>query len=82
MNTNKYLSWTLRIGLAVGLIAIVIGEMVGGPILYYGILALIVTPFVGVFVTLACFVAEKDWYWSAIAVIMVAVICVGLVLAM
>ena len=84
MNMNKSIAWTLRIGIVIGLILIVIGEASGGdsPFLYYGLLLLIASPLFAVIAAFVSLVSEKDWKWAGVAAIVVVIVVVGAILAM
>ncbi|MBR4684978.1 MAG: DUF1634 domain-containing protein [Candidatus Methanomethylophilaceae archaeon] len=84
MNMNKAIAWTLRIGIVLGLILIVIGEFMteGNPFLYYGVLILITSPMFAVVTAFIGLILEKDWKWAAVAGIVVAIVVSGAFLAM
>jgi len=69
MNMNKAIAWTLRIGIVVGLIMIVIGEFMteDNTFLYYGLIVLIASPMFAVMTAFFGLVLEKDWKWAAVA---------------
>ncbi len=81
---NKAIAWTLRIGIVLGLILIVIGEFMteGNPFLYYGVLILITSPMFAVVTAFIGLILEKDWKWAAVAGIVVAIVVSGAFLAM
>jgi len=81
---NKSIAWTLRIGIILGLILIIIGELMaeGNLFLYYGLLVLIASPLFAVVVAFIGLVSEKDWFWAAIAAIVVVIVVSGAVVAM
>ena len=84
MNMNRSIAWTLRIGIVIGLIMIVIGEFLseGNGLLYWGLLVLICSPMFAVIVAFIGLVKERDWFWAAIAAIVVAIVLSGAVVAM
>ncbi len=84
MNMNKAIAWTLRTGIVLGLILIVIGEFMteGNPFLYYGVLILITSPMFAVVTAFIGLILEKDWKWAAVAGIVVAIVVSGAFLAM
>lgn len=84
MNMNRSIAWTLRIGIVLGLILIVIGEFLeeGNPILYYGLLVLIASPLFAVVTALICLISEKDWFWAAVASAVVVIVVGGAILAL
>jgi uncharacterized membrane protein len=77
-------AWTLRIGIVIGLILIVIGEFMseGNPFLYYGLLVLIASPMLAVIVTFIGLITERDWLWAGVAGLVVIIVVSGAVLAM
>jgi len=84
MNMNRMTAWTLRIGIVIGLILIVIGEFMseGNPFLYYGLLVLIASPMLAVIVTFIGLITERDWPWAGVAGLVVIIVVSGAVLAM
>lgn len=83
MNMNKSIAWTLRIGIVVGLVLIVIGEFLeeDNAFLYYGLLVLIASPMFAAIAALIGLIREKDWFWALIALIVLAIVVSGAVLA-
>jgi uncharacterized membrane protein len=81
---NRSIAWTLRIGIVAGLILIIIGEFLseGNPFLYYGLLVLIASPLFAVVVAFICLISERDWFWAAIAGLVVIIVTSGAILAM
>ncbi|MBP5735596.1 MAG: DUF1634 domain-containing protein, partial [Candidatus Methanomethylophilaceae archaeon] len=49
--------------------------------LYYGLLVLIASPMFAVIAALIGLVREKDWFWALIALIVLAIVVSGAVLA-
>lgn len=86
MELNRSTALMLRIGIYAGLIISVIGlamSMTGGSdrVLYAGIFVLIVSPFLGVIVSLVSLIKEKDWRWAAVAAILLLITVTGAVLS-
>ena len=83
MNMNMSIAWTLRIGIVLGLILIVIGEFLepGNQILYYGLLVLIASPMFAVITALIGLIRERDWFWALIAVVVLVIVISGAILA-
>ena len=83
MNMNMSIAWTLRIGIVLGLILIVIGEFLepGNQILYYGLLVLIASPMFAVIAALIGLIRERDWFWALIAVVVLVIVVSGAILA-
>ncbi len=83
MNMNISIAMTLRIGIILGLILISIGLLMeeGNPFLYYGLLILISSPFLAIITALIGLVHEKDWFWAAIAGVVVLIVSCGAVVA-
>ena len=83
MNMNMSIAWTLRIGIVLGLILIVIGEFLepGNQVLYYGLLVLIASPMFAVITALIGLIRERDWFWALIAVVVLVIVVSGAILA-
>lgn len=84
---NKSTALMLRIGIVAGMILLVAGlvlEAVDGSewLLYIGILVLIVSPFLGVVVSFAVLIIEKDWKWAGIAAVLFVVTAIGIVISL
>ena len=84
---NKSTAMTLRVGIVAGMILLVAGlvlDAVDGSewLLYLGILVLIVSPFLGVVVSFAVLVVEKDWKWAGIAAVLFVVTAIGIVISL
>ncbi len=62
MNMNKSVAWTLRIGIVIGLILVVMGEFLpkDNPFLHYGLLVLIASPLFAIIAAIIGLVSEKD----------------------
>ena len=73
---NMSIAWTLRIGIVLGLILIVIGEFLepGNQVLYYGLLVLIASPMFAVIAALIGLIRERDWFWALIAVVVLVIL--------
>ncbi len=80
---NMSIAWTLRIGIVLGLILIVIGEFLepGNQVLYYGLLVLIASPMFAVIAALIGLIRERDWFWALIAVIVLVIVISGAIMA-
>ncbi|AMK14381.1 hypothetical protein AUP07_1344 [methanogenic archaeon mixed culture ISO4-G1] len=80
---NMSIAWTLRIGIVLGLILIVIGEFLepGNQVLYYGLLVLIASPMFAVIAALIGLIRERDWFWALIAVVVLVIVISGAILA-
>ena len=78
MMLNKATALTLRAGVVLGMILMVVGLAVsamdgGDSVLYFGVLVLIASPLAGVVVTLLCLLREKDRFWAMIAGILLMI---------
>ena len=87
MNLNRSTALTLRICISVGMLLIAAGLAMsmcgmGDEMLYAGVLALIVSPFIGVVVSFASLLSMKDRFWASIAAILLAVTTVGAAIAL
>ena len=50
-------------------------------VMWFGILALILTPLFGVVASLVSLMIEKDWKWVAVTLVLIAVVSVGMIIA-
>lgn len=87
MMLNKATALTLRAGVVLGMILMVIGlamsAMDGGDsVLYFGVLVLIASPLAGVVVTLLCLLREKDRFWAMIAGILLMITIAGVLISL
>lgn len=87
MNLNKSTALMLRVGIVIGMILLVVGLAMdmagmGDALLYAGMLVLIISPFLGIIVSLAALVSERDYRWAAVAVVLLAITAVGVFLSM
>ena len=87
MNLNRSTALTLRAGIVLGMILMVIGllvESTGGDdtILYAGILVLIISPFLGVIVSFVSLLSEKDWIWAIVAGILIVITTTGILMSL
>ena len=80
---NKAIAVTLRAGITIGLILIVIGLILEEdmPFLNYGLLVLISSPLLAVVTAFAGLAAERDWFWALIAGIVVLIVSCGVAVA-
>lgn len=87
MMLNKATALTLRAGVVLGMILMVIGLAVsamdgGDSVLYIGVLVLIASPLAGVVVTLLCLLREKDRFWAMIAGILLMITIAGVLISL
>lgn len=87
MMLNKATALTLRAGVVIGMILMVIGLAVsamdgGDSVLYFGVLVLIASPLAGVVVTLLCLLREKDRFWAMIAGILLMITIAGVLISL
>lgn len=85
MNLNESTSCVLKIGSVTGILIIFIGLMLsiqsyGTTVIWFGILVLIFTPFLGVIVSCAYLAKEKDWFWMKISIILIIVMISGIII--
>ena len=86
MNLNRTTALALRIGIYVGMFMILIGLVMeclgmGEDVLYWGVLTLIASPFIGIVASLIALITEKDWPWVAVALVLIAITATGLLLS-
>lgn len=86
IDVNRATALTLRAGIVAGVILMVIGLIQYGldgteTVLYYGVLLLIVSPFIGVLVTFGVLVIDRDWKWVTVAAVLVIVTVIGIIIS-
>ena len=87
MNLNRSTAMTLRAGIVLGMVLMVIGlliESTGGDdtLLYTGMLVLIISPFLGVIVSFVSLLSEKAWIWAIVAGILIAITTTGILMSL
>ena len=85
IDLNRATAMTLRAGIIAGVILMVIGLIQYGldgteTVLYYGVLLLIVSPFIGVLVTFCVLIMDRDWKWVSVAAVLVIVTVIGIII--
>ena len=86
MNLNKTTALALRVGILTGMVIIAIGLAVdmmgfGEDVIYWGILILIASPFIGVLASFASLISEKDWRWAGVALVLIIITTTGVFLS-
>lgn len=87
MNLNRSTALTLRAGIVVGMVLMIIGLIMdatggGDGILYIGILVLIISPFLGAIVSFISLLSERDWLWAAVAGVLILITTAGIVISL
>ena len=87
MNLNRSTAMTLRAGIVLGMVLMVIGLLIESTsgddtILYTGMLVLIISPFLGVIVSFVSLLSEKDWIWAIVAGILIAITTTGILMSL
>jgi len=83
MNITDRTSLTLKIGITLGIVIMIIGLIFSNQdteqhVLWLGILILICTPLTGVIVTYISLIEDKDWKWVKITTLLIIVMIIGL----
>jgi len=88
MNLYGSTAAVLRYGVIISIIIIAVSLMMSvaeleyhEEVMWFGILALILTPLAGVIASLLSLIIEKDWKWVATALVLLVVISVGMIIA-
>ena len=86
MNMNRMTALTLRIGMTLGIAVMIIGLVLdamsmGQDVLFAGVLILIASPFLGIIVTTVALISSGDKKWSLVAIILIAIISIGVILS-
>lgn len=87
MNLNRSTALTLRAGIVIGMVLMVIGLIMdatggGDGILYIGTLVLIISPFLGAIVSFISLLSERDWLWAAVAGVLILITTAGIVISL
>ncbi len=87
MNLYKATSKTLWTGAVLGVATIAAGLTVnilgyGETVLWLGLLILILSPIIGVIVSAAFLLRDKDYAWAMVALILIAMTAVSIVLTL
>lgn len=87
MNLNRSTAMTLRAGIVLGMVLMVIGLLIESTsgddtILYTGMLVLIISPFLGVIVSFVSLLSEKDWIWAIVAGILIVITTTGILMSL
>lgn len=78
---NRYTALTLRAGILLGLVLIVVGLFAGDDVLWWGMLVLIASPLAGVVATLVCLLRERDMFWASVAVVLIIITAIGIAIS-
>lgn len=82
MNDSRSTAFVLRLCVCIGIAVIVIGLLTDSTdILWFGILALICAPFLGILTTFVSLISEKDWYWVKVAAVLIVVMAIGITIS-
>ncbi len=86
MDMNRSTSLMLRAGIYVGLAVSLVGLIMsmsdmGDRVLWLGMLILILSPFLGIVVTMVSLVIQKDWRWAAVAAVLICITATGALLS-
>jgi len=84
---NETTSAVIRIGTMIGIAIMTVGLLLygtdfGEKILLGGTVILVLTPLAGIITSMACLWASGDRKWAMVAVVLVAVIAVGLAITL
>ena len=87
MNLNRSTAMTLRAGIVLGMVLMVIGLLIESTsgddtLLYTGMLVLIISPFLGVIVSFVSLLSEKDWIWAIVAGILIVITTTGILMSL
>jgi len=88
MNLYDSTAIVLRYGIIVSIAIIAVSLVMGlaemeyyEEVRWFGILALILTPLLGIIISLVSLMAEKDWKWVAVTLVLIVVVSVGMIIA-
>ena len=83
MNTERNTSMTLKYSVIIGMAIVIIGAIVymmdmGDKVLWTGLLFVIISPLLGVAVTIVSLWFEKDYKWMYVALVLIAISVIGI----
>lgn len=84
---NRSTANTLRVGIVAGVVLMIAGlalYMADGSdwLLYIGVLVLIISPFLGVIVSFAVLVIDRDMRWAGVAAVLFIVTAIGILISL
>lgn len=84
---NRSTANMLRVGIVAGVILMIAGlalYMADGSdwLLYIGVLVLIISPFLGVIVSFAVLVIDRDLRWAGVAAVLFVVTAIGILISL
>ncbi len=87
LDLNRSTAMMLRIGIYVGLAVIIAGLAMsmlglGDTVLYMGMLILIISPFLGIVVSLAALIREGDRKWAGVAAVLLIITVIGVIISL
>lgn len=87
LDLNRSTAFMLRAGIVAGIVLMIIGlalYLMDGTetVLYLGVLVLIISPFLGVLVSFAVLIIDRDWRWTAVAAVLVIVTAIGILISL
>lgn len=85
MSTERNTSVTLKLSICASMAIVILGAALffaglGTDVLWFGILFLILSPFIGIIVTTVSLYLEKDMKWVTVALILIIVSIIGLLI--
>lgn len=84
---NRSTANMLRVGIVAGVVLMIAGlalYMADGSdwLLYIGVLVLIISPFLGVIVSFAVLVIDRDMRWAGVAAVLFIVTAIGILISL
>ncbi len=84
---NRSTANMLRVGIVAGVVLMIAGlalYMADGSdwLLYIGVLVLIISPFLGVIVSFAVLVIDRDLRWAGVAAVLFVVTAIGILISL
>ena len=80
-NTSRTLKFSVYVSIAVIVIGVIINSLnITQNVLWFGILLLIISPFIGVIVTTFSLFRDIDMKWVKVALILIVISAIGMLL--
>jgi uncharacterized membrane protein len=80
VNIELILSWVLRIGVLASAALMVTGFFLGANLIWFGVLLLMLTPFMRIVIAGSIFLTQKNFLFFAIALYVIFILVIGSIL--
>lgn len=77
VSVESTISWVLRVGVLLSALLLILGLLIGENVLWFGVLVLIITPFLRVFFAALYFFFHKDMRFFVITLYVILILVIG-----